>query len=442
MTNHLWPAFSYPENPFGEKPIIMSTGEGCWLTDSMGRRYLDGVGALEAMVVGHGRKRLADVASKQLAALAFLDVFRYTSQPALDLASKLSEIAPMTGGKVHFTPGGSEAVETAMKVALQYHYIRGEKKRRTFIGRYGAFHGVTLGAMTLGSSYYAMRNDIYLPDGLGVSARVGANDEIAYGTGARHSSDASRIEEKILEIGAENIAGVIVDPMGTASGVACPPPSDLVKLREICDQYGVLLIIDEVISAWGHTGALFASEHSGVSPDIVTVSKGLSSGYMPIGAAIVAGNISSIFTGPDGYFAHGQTYGGHPAACAVALENIAIIEEEKLVERAGQLGPSLIEGIRSLSPKHANLGPVRGQGLLIGIEIVKDAQNNIDYLDRRAAGTSFRYLLRDAGLIAITVHPGNVILLAPPLIITNEEIATMIEMIDSGLEELNKKNLK
>lgn len=438
---HLWPAFSYPQSPFGEEPIIFTQGKGCWLTDSKGIRYLDGVGALEAMVVGHGRKRLAHAASKQLETLAFLDVFRYTSQPALDLASKLSALAPLDEAKVHFTPGGSEAVETAMKATLQYHYLRGEKERRTFIGRNGAYHGVTLGAMSLGSSYYAMRNDIYLPEGLGVSARAGASNEIEFGTGARHTSDASRIEEMILEIGAERVAGVVVDPMGTASGVACPPPSDLIRLRNICNQHGILLIVDEVITAWGHTGKLFASEHSGVIPDIVTVSKGLSSGYMPIGATIVSEQIASTFTGPDGYFAHGQTYGGHPAACAVALENIAIIEEEDLVERAAQFGPLLIEGIRSLSGKHQNLGPVRGKGLLVGIEIMKDAENGIDFIDRRAAGTAFRMLMRDAGLLGIAVHPGNVILLAPPLTISEEEILIMIDMIDDSLEALNRSGL-
>lgn len=441
MKTNLWPAFSHPNNPFGEDPIIFSQGKGCWLTDSKGKSYLDGVGALEAMVVGHGRKRLADIAARQMETLPFLDVFRYTSQPALDLANKISDIAPMKNSKVHFTPGGSEAVETAMKAAIQFHYLAGEKKRRFFVGRNGAYHGVTFGAMSLGGSYYAMRNDIYLPNGLGFSARAGAVNEKTFGSGARHASDASRIEEKILEIGSENIAGVIVDPMATASGVACPPPEDLVALRNICDRYGVLLIVDEVISAWGHTGTLFASEHSKVLPDIVTVSKGLSSGYIPIGACIVSEGIAARFQGADGYFAHGQTYGGHPVACAVALENIAIIEEEQLVDRAADLGPFLIEGLRDLSTKHINLGSVRGKGLLVGIEIVKDSTKNLDYIDRRSAGTVFRCILRDLGLIAINVHPGNVLLLAPPLIIDTHELTIMMEIIDKGLELLNKASL-
>lgn len=438
---HLWPAFSYPADPFRGEPITFTTGEGCWLTDTHGRRYLDGVGALEAMVAGHGRKRLADVAQKQMSELAFLDVFRYASRPALDLAEKLSQLAPMPDAKVHFTPGGSEAVETAMKAALQYHYLRGEPRRRTFVGRNGAYHGVTLGAMSLGASYFAMRNDIYLPEGLAVSAAAGALDPEAFGSGYRHTSDAHRIEQKILEIGADTVAAVVVDPMATASGVGMPPESDLVALRALCDRYGVLLIVDEVISAWGHTGTIFASEHSGVAPDIVTVSKGLSSGYMPIGATLVSGAVAEYFTGPDGYFAHGQTYGGHPPACAVALENIAILEEEGLAARAAQVGPRLIDGIRNLAGDHPTLGPVRGKGLLLGIEIMKDAASGVDFENRGAAGVAFRLALRDAGLIGICVHPGNVMLLAPPLIITESEIDTMIEMIDSGLTAIERAGL-
>jgi adenosylmethionine-8-amino-7-oxononanoate aminotransferase len=437
----LWPAFSYPVEPFGGDPIVFARGEGCWLTDTRGRRYLDGVGALEAMVVGHGRTRLGDVARDQMDRLAFLDVFRYTSEPAMTLAESLSELSPVEDAYVHFTPGGSEAVETAMKAALQYHYLRGEPDRRLFINRHGAFHGVTLGAMSLGASYYAMRNDIYFPQGVALSARAGAIDPHDFGSGFRHTSDHSKIEEMILEVGPETIAGVVVDPMATASGVGAPPVTDLVKIRQVCDKYGTLLIADEVITAWGHTGSLFASSQSGVAPDIVTVSKGLSSGYMPIGATVISGEIASAFSGPDGLFAHGQTYGGHPPACAVALENLAILREESLCDRASQLGPKLIRELQALSNRHENLGFVRGRGLLVGVEILKDSLSAKEFSDRRSAGTAFRLALRDAGLVAIAVHPGSVILLAPPLIISETEISMMVEMFDVALDALRRLDL-
>lgn len=436
---HLWPAFADPSNPFGGEPIVLDRGDGCWITDTTGRRYLDGVGALEAMVVGHGRDRLAEVARAQLSKLAFLDVFRYASEPALELAEKLATMAPTTGGRVHFTPGGSEAVETAIKAALQYHYLRGEKSRRVFIGRNGAYHGVTLGAMSLGASYYAMRNDIYLPEGLGVSADAGAEPE--FGSGARYSSDSYRIEEKILAVGPENVAGVVVDPMATASGVGCPPPSDLRRLREVCDRHGILLIVDEVITAWGHTGAMFATEHSGVVADMITVSKGLSSGYMPIGATIVSDDVAAYFNGPDGLFAHGQTYGGHPAACAVALENIAILEEEQLPQRAAATGVQLAEGLADLAGRHRSLNFARSSALLAGLEIVKDSGDGTEFADKRSAGTFFRLALRDAGLIGIAVHPGNVLLLAPPLVISSSEVDQMLGMLDEGLTALEAADL-
>ena len=436
---HLWPAFSYPKDPFGGPPTVFTQATGCWLTDSVGRRYLDGVGALEAMVVGHGRKRLADAAQRQLEKLAFLDVFRYTSEPAMELADRLSALAPVRDGMVHFTPGGSEAVETAMKVSLQYHFLRGESERRLFVGRHGAFHGVTLGAMSLGQSYYAMRNDIYLPEGLGVSADSGVVDGADYGTGGRHGSDAAMIERKILEVGPENVAGVVVDPMATASGVGIPPDSDLLRLKEICVRHGVLLLVDEVITAWGHTGTLFASEHSGVEPDIVTVSKGLSSGYMPIGATIIGTNLLDGFVGKDGLFAHGQTYGGHPACCAVALENLNILDEEKLPQRASEMGEKLSAALADLRDECHHLAHVRSRGLLFGLEIKKDLET--DFADPRGAGTVFRLALRDAGLIGICIHPGSVLLLAPPLIINEDEIEQMVDMLRVGLHTLEKAGL-
>ncbi len=433
VASHIWPAFSNPHNPFGGTPTVLVAGDGCWLTDNTGRRYLDGVGALEAMVVGHGRRRLAASAQRQLEQLAFLDVFRYTSEPALQLAEKLAQLAPVNEAMVHYTPGGSEAVETAMKLALQYHFLSGQPSRRRFVGRHGAYHGVTLGAMSLGGSYYAMRNDIYLPDGLGVSADQGVRDEASFGSGARHTSDASSIEAKILEIGAENVAGVIVDPMATASGVAIPPLDDLSDIRAVCDRHDVLMIVDEVITAWGHTGALFASDLSGVRPDIVTVSKGLSSGYMPIGATIIGRHVIDVFEGASGLFAHGQTYGGHPAACAVALENIAILEEEELATRAASLGPLVQDLLGSLVDEFSTVRAARGRGLLMGLEICVDRDTDVDFDDRQAAGTRFRLALKDAGLIGICVHPGNVLLLAPPLIIDESELEQMRDMLRLGL---------
>lgn len=420
---------------------LIRRGEGCWLEDDRGKRYLDAVGALEAMVAGHGRHRLAEVAERQMRDLAFLDLFRYTSEPAVRLAAKLAEIAPGPLERVHFTPGGSEAVETAMKIALQHWHLAGTPRRRRFVSRAGSYHGVTFGAMALGGSYFASRNDIYRPDPeLGKTAAAPAAEASGFGKGGRHVSCAHRIAERVEQLRPETVAAVVVDPLGTASGVATAPLTDLVALRRLCDEHGILLVVDEVITGFGHTGALLVCEQAGVVPDILTISKGLSSGYVPIGATVVHSDVAERFEGRDGVFAHGQTYGGHPVACAVALENIAILEEERLPERAGELGPYFLEGLRSLE-SHRTFWDARASGLLGGVEVVADGRTGVDFASPADAGRMLRLALRDAGLVAIAVHPGNVLLLAPPLTITRREIDRLVEMLDEGLSRLERADL-
>lgn len=434
MSQALWPAFSPAVDPFRGDPVVFVEGKGSWLTDREGRRYLDGVGALEAMVLGHGNERLVEAARQQMSKLAFIDVFRYTTEPALELANTLARVCPLDDAKVHFTPGGSEAVETAMKVAMQYHRLNGQSNRRSFVSRHGSYHGVTFGAMSLGASYYSMRNSWYGEGGPGIPAPSGASDPATFGSASRHSSDASRIRQRIVELGSENVAGVVVDPMGTASGVTIPPDSDLRAIRELCDEFGICLIVDEVITGFGHTGELFASSHSGVQADIIAVSKGLSSGYMPIGATLVSGAIADAFVGRENYLAHGQTYGGHPVACAVALENIRILEEQRLPERAAEMGRYLFDRLDALRDKFDSLAFVRGKGLLLGLEIMKSASRGVDFENPAEAGTQFRFALRDQGLIGICIHPGNVLLLAPPLVVTRDDLDQLVAMMDAGLQ--------
>lgn len=439
MTQALWPAFAPAVDPFRGEPIVFVEGLGSWLIDRDGRRYLDGVGALEAMVLGHGNERLVEVARQQMSKLAFIDVFRFTTEPALELAETLANVCPLDDAKVHFTPGGSESVETAMKVAMQFHRMHGQPDRRFFVSRHGSYHGVTFGAMTLGDSYFSMRNEWYGQVGPGIPAARGAQDPEAFGSASRHSSDASRIRERIVELGPNNVAGVVVDPMGTASGVTIPPDSDLQAIRELCDEFGILLIVDEVITGFGHTGVLFASAHSGVQPDIIAISKGLSSGYMPIGATLVSGAIADAFVGRENYLAHGQTYGGHPVACAVASENIRILQEERLPDRAAELGRYLFDGLDALRHKYDSLAFVRGKGLLLGLEIMKSASQGVDFENPAEAGVQFRLTLRDQGLISICVHPGSVLLLAPPLVATRDDLDQLVAMMDAGLERFENK---
>jgi adenosylmethionine-8-amino-7-oxononanoate aminotransferase len=433
-----WSPFSPPTDELdpGGVPVLVR-GEGVWLTDNRGRRYLDGVGALEAMAVGHGRKELVEVAARQMSELAFLDVFRYSSLPAIELADTL--IAAMPGmSKVHFTPGGSEAVETALKLALQWHWVRGQRDRRLVVTRYGAYHGVTFGAMNCDGRYYATRNDIYLGDHrFGVVAE-GPATGAGWGIGARHAAGAPEFAATIAAVGAERVAAVIVDPCATASGVAAAPPEDLVALRRLCDKEGILLIVDEVITGFCRTGRMFASEHADVLPDLMTMSKALSSGYLPIGACMASSRIvEEIAAAPpaDRIFAHGHTYGGHPVACAVALENIRILRREDLAQRGAAMGDRLRAGLRTLA-RHEHYVDARGLGMLTGIELFHAGQLTGKFPDAVAACAWLRRWLRDAGLVTLTVHPGTVFLLAPPLIIESDEIDRIVEIFDAGLAAL------
>ncbi len=438
----MWPPFSPPTADLDPDGLpILASGDGVWLTGKDGTRYLDGVGALEAMAVGHGRTRLVEVAARQMQRLAFLDVFRYSSDPALELADRLVGLSPAGMKKVHFTPGGSEAVEVALKLALQYHWVRGQPHRRKVVTRFGAYHGVTFGAMNCDGRYYATRNDIYLGDTrFGVVADGPATGD-GWGLGARHAAGAAEFAATIEREGPDNVAAVIVDACATASGVAAAPPEDLRALRELCDRHGILLIVDEIITGFCRTGRMFAHQLSGVTPDLLTFSKALSSGYMPIGACVVRDRVVDAIAASeprDRVFAHGHTYGGHPVACAVALENINILQEEGLAARAQEMGERLRAGLRTLD-RHDVFVDARGVGMLTGLELFSSEVQAGSFGNAVAACGWLRRELRDLGLITLTVHPGTVFLLAPPLVIEAPEIDRIVDILDAGLTRLEAK---
>jgi adenosylmethionine-8-amino-7-oxononanoate aminotransferase len=442
--DHLWMAYQ-PPVPFEGVggPRVLVSAEGCWMWDSEGRRYLDGVGALEACVAGHCRQSLADVAYEQMNKLEFLDVFRYTSPPAVNLAAKLAEITPGDLSRVHYTPGGSEAVETGIKIVKQYQRLVGQPGRYKIITREGAYHGCTFGAMSVDGDYFGTRPYYYEPlPSIRIVAkapfrydRTGSNgQEKDYGQEALDD-----LEALILEEGPESIAGLIFDPLALASGVFPPPPGYMQGLRALLDSYGILLILDEVITGFARTGTMFAAEQWDIVPDVMTVSKGISSGYMPIGAAIAREGIAEAFMGrPDGVLSHGQTYGGHPVACAVALANIELIEEEGLVARTAEMGSYFGERLQSLANQRAFI-EVRGLGLVRGIEFAYQAGADEDQI--KQAGYQMRTICRDLGLITLTLHPGNVLFLAPPLVISREEIDQMVAIVEQAFEQYEARYL-
>lgn len=442
--DHLWMAYQSPI-PFESEggPPVLVEADGCWMTDSEGYRYLDGVGALEACVAGHSRQSLADVAYAQMNTLEFLDVFRYTSPPAVNLAAKLAEITPGDLSRIHYTPGGSEAVETAIKVVKQYQRLIGESSRFKIITREGAYHGCTFGAMSVDGNYFGTRPHYYEPL---PSIRLVTKAPFRYNRGAANGFERNYaaealndLEQLILVERPETIAGLIFDPLALATGVYPPPPGFMRGLRALLDKYGILLILDEVITGFARTGKMFAAEHWGIVPDVMTVSKGISSGYMPIGAAIVRETIADAFKGrPDGVLSHGQTYGGHPVACAVALANIELIENEGLVGRTAEVGNYFDEQLKSLQ-HHPAFIEVRGLGLVRGIEFAAKPGSTSE--DIQSAGYHMRTICRDLSLITLTLHPGNVMFLAPPLVISRDEIDQMIDIIDQAFSQYEERYL-
>lgn len=428
---HLWMPFTQLADLIADDgPRVICRADGSYLYDTDGKAYLDGVSALEAMVAGHGREALLDAAIRQYQQVAFIDLFRYATPSQIELAAKLAQITPGDLSRTFFTPGGAEAVEVAIKVARQYHYMRGDVDRVKVITRHGAYHGTTFGAMAVDGNYHATRNYIFQPETFG---RIAPAPEV--GCGVEHVREIAALIER------ENprtVSAIHLDPMNTAIRVAIPGDEFLPALRQMCDDYGIILIADEIITGFGRTGKMFACDHYGVVPDIMTLSKGLSSGYFPIGAAVVKGEIADAFTGsPEHTFRHGHTYSGHPVGCAIALENIRLIETEGLAARAAESGAYLLEQLGKLA-HHACFGGVRGKGMLIGLELVIDKETGQTTTPPGKIGLIFRLACRERGLILLPIHPGNVMLIAPPLNMPRAEIDALVAIIDGALADTTK----
>jgi adenosylmethionine-8-amino-7-oxononanoate aminotransferase len=435
--DHLWLPYSPPglQGRAGEEIRILDRAEGTRIWDVEGREYIDGISALEAMILDQGDSGIIAAITEQARQLTFFDVFRWAAPPQIRLAQRLTSLAPGMQ-YAHFVPGGAEAVETAVKIARQYHHLRGEPHRMKVITRQGSFHGVTQGAMALDGGYFASRNVIY-DGGLnwGRTAPAPACHRCDFGKTSRHLACVHTIERLISAESAETVAAVVIDPMATAIAVACPPDSYMRDLRAVCDHYGVLLVADEIITGMGRTGRLFAIEHSGITPDFMTLSKGLTSGYFPIAATLVAGHIAETFSADNTAFRHGHTYAGHPLGAAAALHVVDRVCSERLWERAETSGDRLLEGLRSLA-KHRLYWDARGRGMLLGLEIVQDAATGTDFPDPIAAGNELRARCRDLGLISLILHPGNILFLAPPLVTSDSDIDRIVAIIDQALTEM------
>ena len=439
--DHLWMHFTRHStfDDGGHVPVI-TRGDGAYIWDDQGNKYLDGLAGLFVVQVGHGRTELAEVMAKQASELAFFPLWSYAHPPAIELADRLAELAPGDLNRVFFTSGGGEAVESAWKLAKQFFKMTGKPMKHKVISRSIAYHGTPHGALSItgipdAKKYFEplVPTGIKVPNTNFYRAPEHGDDINAFGQWA-----ANRIAEAIEFEGPETVAAVFLEPVQNSGGCFPPPPGYLERVREICDEYDVLFVSDETICAYGRIGDYFATKRYGVTPDIITSAKGLTSGYAPLGAMIVSDRLFEPFRHGQEYFAHGYTWGGHPVAAAVALANLDIFEREGINEhvRANE------GAFRSTLEKLTDLpivGDVRGDGYFYGIELVKDKKTKETFDDDEAERLLRGFLskaLFDAGLYCRADDRGDpVIQLAPPLIVGQKEFDQIESTLRSVLTE-------
>lgn len=425
----LWHPMTQHSQLSASPPLVIDSASGSFLHDRDGQRWLDAVSGLWCVNVGHGRTELADVARAQMEKLAYVPA-TLSHEPGVLLARKILDLLGFEG-KVYFTVSGSEANEAAFKIARQYHrQTSGGSSRQKIIGRHRGYHGNTLGALSAtGQEERRSGYEPFVPGFL----HVEAPDSYRGGVDC-----ADALEQKILAEGAETVAAFVMEPVIAGGGVLLPPEDYLPRVREICDRHGVLLILDEVVTGFGRTGRWFGHHHWGVEPDIMTLAKGIASGYMPLSATVVRQRIFEAFLAEPGgleHFRHVNTYGGHPVATAVALRNLEIIEREGLVERARDFGQRLLAALQQRLD-HPRVGDVRGLGLLIGIELVQDRDTR-EPLSGEDTARVVKRCAQEGVIVGRTVNtaPGlsNVLIVAPPFTLSEDEAELLVGTLEAAL---------
>ncbi|BCZ81933.1 aspartate aminotransferase family protein [Paraburkholderia terrae] len=418
-------------------------GEGIEIVDSTGKRYIDASGGAAVSCLGHSNQRVIDAIKRQVQELPYAHTSFFTTQPAEELASYLVERAPQGLAHVYFVSGGSEAIEAALKLARQYFVEVGQPQRRHIIARRQSYHGNTLGALAIGGN--AWRREPFLPlliDAHHVSPCYAYREQRADETEEQFAQRlADELEQKILELGSDTVAAFVAETVVGATAGAVPPVREYFrKIRAVCDRYGVLLILDEIMSGMGRTGHLFACEEDGISPDLLTIAKGLGAGYQPIGATLVSDKIYQAITGGSGFFQHGHTYIGHATACAAALEVQRVIADEHLLDNVKARGEQLRSLLREHYAQHPYIGDVRGRGLFVGVELVQDRATKTPFDAKLKLHAAIK---REAFQRGLMVYPmggtvdgkiGDHVLLAPPFICTPRDIEQIVSRLTDAIE--------
>ena len=429
-------------HPFTDSKVLHEVGsriitraDGIYIWDNDGNRIIDGMAGLWCVNIGYGREELAEAASRQMRELPYYNTFFQTSHPpVIELSKRLSTITPRNFNHVFLTNSGSEANDTVIRMVRLYWATVGKPGRSTIISRHNSYHGSTIGAASLGGMAY-----MHAQGGLPIPGIEHIRQPYWYQESNGMDPDefglaaAGALEEKILEIGEDKVAAFIAEPIQGAGGVIVPPDSYWPEISRICKKYEILFVADEVICGFGRTGQWFGTDFYDLDPDLMVIAKGLSSGYIPIAGAVLSDAVASVLIDDGGEFAHGFTYSGHPVACAVANENIRILEEEKIVERVREsTGPYFQRRLRELED-HPLVGEVRGVGLIAGIELVEDKRTRKLFDAELNIGIKCRNISTRRGLVMRAI--GDSMVLSPPLITTRSQIDDIIRIAFETLDE-------
>jgi adenosylmethionine-8-amino-7-oxononanoate aminotransferase len=420
-------------------------GEGVYITDSEGKKYFDGCCGAAVSCLGHSDKDVIAAITDQINKIPFAHSGFFTSEPMEELADWLIERAPEGIERVYFVSGGSEAIEASIKLARQYFLEIGKKEKKYVIARWQSYHGNTLGALAAGGNKW--RRTQYEPLLVPMTHispcyeyRGKKEGESSFEFGQRV---ANELETQILELGAENVMSFIAEPVVGAT-VGCAPAVEgyFKRIREICDKYDVLLILDEVMCGMGRTGTLFACEQDGITGDIITIAKGLGAGYQPIGAMLVSGKIYNAVTNGSGFFQHGHTYIGHATACAAALAVQKVIERDNLLENVKSKGKALKDALIARLGNHPNVGDIRGRGLFIGVELVEDKKTKANFASSEKINAKLKTAAMKEGLMCYAMggtidgQNGDHIMFAPPFIITDAHIEEIVKKFEAAMNSV------
>ncbi len=424
-------------------PPTAVRGVGCYLYDASGKQYLDASGGAAVSCLGHGDQTIIDAVKAQLDRLAYAHTGFLTSEPAETLADLLIEHAPGDLDRVYLVSGGSEAMEAALKLARQYYVEKGEPKRGRLIARKQSYHGNTMGALSAGGNEW--RRAQFGPLLIDMSHidpcyeyRLKHDDETPEEYGLRA---ANLLEDELQRVGPENVMAFAAEPVvGATAGAVTAAPGYFKRIREICDQYGILMILDEVMCGMGRTGSLFACEQDGVAPDILCIAKGLGAGYQPIGAMLCSKEIYQTIKDGSGFFQHGHTYLGHPTAAAAGVAVVNAILDRNLIPRVKTQGDKLMTALQAQFGQHPNIGDIRGRGLFLGIELVANRDTKASFDPHRKIAAKIKAAAFEAGMICypmsgtIDGQSGDHVLLAPPFIISDDQIDELVQKLSHAIE--------